>query len=73
MIHAVIKSREIARHEVKLNLVKSSSAGRGAKIDFAPWISTLFGDPRREVEDTRHIVKIRNCVGSRRAHGLCDR
>ena len=73
MIHAAIKSREISRHEVKLNLVKSSSAGRGAKIDFAAWISTPFGDPRGKIEDARHIPEIRNCFGSRRAHGLCDR
>ena len=70
MIHASIQSREIASHDVQFNLVESSGAGGGAKVEFSAWICALSGNPRREIEDARQILKVRHRIGRRREHWL---
>src|ERR1700691_3606932 len=53
VIHAGIQAREIASHDVQLDLVESAGAGCGTKVDFSTWIGTLFGYPRREIKEAR--------------------
>src|SRR5262244_3532994 len=57
VIHAGIQAREITTHDVQFDLVESSSASCGAKVDFSTRIGTLFGDPSREIEEARQIPK----------------
>ena len=53
VIHAGVQARETASHDIQLDLVEGSGAGCGAKIDFSAWRFTVFGNPRREIENAR--------------------
>ena len=62
VIHAGIQAREIASHDIQFDLVESSGAGCGAKVDFSTRICTLFGNPCREIEEARQILNARDRI-----------
>src|SRR5271169_770927 len=70
VIHACIQAREIVSHDVQLDLVEGPGAGCGAKTDFSAWMYALFGNPRREIENARQILKVRDRIGPRRRRWL---
>src|SRR5580704_9830036 len=59
VMHAGIQAREIASHDIQLDLIEGSSAGCSAKVDFSTWMCALFGNPCREIENAPEILKIR--------------
>jgi hypothetical protein len=63
-------AREVASHDVQLDLVQGSGAGCGAKVDFSARVFVLFGNPRREIENARQILKVRNSISPRRRRWL---
>src|SRR5882672_12790509 len=60
VIHTGTQTREIATHDVQFDLVESSGAGCSAKVDLSAWIFALFGNPRREIENARQILSVRD-------------
>jgi len=70
VIYARVQAREVASHDIQFDLVESSGAGCGAKVDYSPRMFSLLGNSRREVQDTRQIREVRDRIGARRGHGL---
>src|SRR5450755_4576709 len=70
MIDARIQARQVASHDVQLNLVESSGAGCGAKVDYSPRMLALFGNSRGEVQDARQILDVWDRIPARRGHCL---
>src|SRR5438270_12532064 len=68
VIHARIQARQITTHQVQFDLVESSGAGCGAKVDLSTWIRPLFCDSCREIEEARQILNARDRISPRRRH-----
>src|ERR1700686_1406732 len=49
VIHARIQSLQIASHNVEFDLVESSGASSGAKVEFSTRSCSLFRNPCREI------------------------
>jgi uncharacterized protein (UPF0179 family) len=70
VIHPGIQAREISSHDVQLDLVESSGASGGAKVEFSAGTCALFGNPRREIEEAGQILKVRERIGQPRGRRL---
>jgi len=63
VIDASIQVSEAPANEIELDFVERSSAGGGAKVDFAAGMAPLAGDAGGEIEELGHSFQIRRCIG----------
>jgi len=75
VIHAGIQAaREIASHDVQLDLIEGSGAGCSAKVDFSAWMCALLGNAPRflqclDVEKPQGAQMVGHCPGRQLLHG----
>ena len=65
-----IRSERLLMEEMDYKLLFRWLWFQSAKVDFSAWIFALFGNPRREIEDARQILNVRDRIGPRRGHWL---